>query len=130
MMYTLGCAVIWLSICCLYDFAFRRIPNPVIVCGLACGWYYTNWSWWGFGTTLVVLLVAGFPGGDVKGMAILGGIVGMLPITCTLYIAFMVTLLVWKRRTILYPWMILGFASYLLEELFRVLAVYLVESMT
>lgn len=112
--------IVWLAVCLAFDLRWRWLPHAVVLAGLAVGIIFTDWSWWGFVVALIAMLVAGFPGGDAKALAVLGGMIGLLPILCVLSGSFLLTLAVWRMHTILFPWILIPAITYPLYLILRV----------
>jgi len=101
----------------LCDVAWRRVPNiltvglfAVVSLGDGLAWWSVSWeaaAWAG-----LVLLVAGFPGGDVKAMIVVALVLGM-PHTFTVLLgAMLLTTMLWWRGIMLVPWLLLPLVAW------------------
>jgi hypothetical protein len=104
---------VFLFICVVVDCMLRRLPNLLmgglyalaILGSWILGSEAWSWSWWGMAGGLGLGLVADFPGGDVKFMGLLGGLVGISFIFIgTIIVAFGLTSLCWRTSLTPLPW--------------------------
>lgn len=107
----LAVAGIALAVLLALDLGFRRIPNAVaygmLGGGILAGLVGAGaWSWAGMLVGAVLVLAGGFPGGDVKAAAVLGGFAGLHAITLAVGIAFTLTLCSWRFRLTPRPWLV------------------------
>lgn len=106
----LGMASAALAILLAADLRWRRIPwtiaGGLLLAGILTGWAGAPWSWTGMVLGGALVLVAGFPGGDVRAGVIMGGFLGPLPVALVLGAAYGLTILAWHLEgDRLRPWM-------------------------
>lgn len=98
-------AGVFLAITIVLDTRTRRFPAwwflssfAIVVC------WYPKLSIFGGFVALLLVLVADFPGGDIRCSIILGLIVGPQLVSVLLAAAFLLTLIAWKRGLTEVPW--------------------------
>lgn len=85
------------------DLRTRRYPLWLIVLAVPIA-MIEGWSWWGMVVGLGLGAYADVPGGDLKFLGIFGGLVGMPIIAWTLFGAFGLTWLAWRKGLTGVPW--------------------------
>lgn len=97
-------ALVWTAGCWVWDRATGRIPNPVTVGALLILPWFGGWSWEGMLGMIVCAWISLSPGGDLKALAVIGGLLGgswWAPV-------FVITVLLTEfrfHRGVVGPWM-------------------------
>jgi Flp pilus assembly protein protease CpaA len=104
----------------VWDLRYHRIPNWLVgmflIEVLIAAWLdVTTWHWTGAGIALGLGLVADVPGGDLKAMTLLGGLIGP-PIVPILALAYGLTAVAWWQGWVRWPWVPLLGACFLAER--------------